>query len=192
MILPMKRRTLVIGAAGLVGMLAAGWFGWRESSRRAPQANRAVSPPVKVAPTTKPLFAAQLPDLSGQSQALKQWQGKPLVVNFWAPWCAPCVKELPDLNRLAQKHPKATFIGVAIDTEKNVREFIDKTPVTFPIVVAGHPGIDLIRSLGNTAGGLPFTVLIKPDGTVQDAIMGAFEVDALDQQIKQLVASSAV
>lgn len=191
MILCMKRRTLIIGGLGLAGMLGIGWLGWRESSRRAPQANRAVGPAVAVEPEPQKFFAARLPDLQGTEQAMSQWQGKPLVVNFWATWCPPCVKEIPDLNRLAAKHAQAKFLGVAIDTADNVRKFVVDIPIDYASVIAGHQGIELVRALGNTAGGLPFTVLFRPDGTIFEVIMGMVDPDSLDRQIGQLVASSA-
>lgn len=187
----MKRRTLLIGAAGLTGMLAVGWLGWRESARRAPQANRAVAPEARAQPRPQAFFEATLPDLQGNQQALSQWQGEPLVINFWATWCPPCVKEIPDLNELAGKHPSARFVGVAVDTAANVRKFIETIPIHYPVVIAGHQGIELVRELGNAAGGLPFTVLIRPDGSVQEIILGIVDPQSLDLQIERLVASSA-
>ncbi len=187
----MKRRTLVIGGLGLAGMVAVGWLGWRESSRRAPQANRAVSAAVVIQPDPQRFFAASLPDLQGIEQPMSSWQGKPLVVNFWATWCPPCVKEIPDLNRLADKHRGAQFLGVAVDTADNVRKFVNDVPIDYDLVIAGHQGIDLVRALGNSAGGLPFTVLLRANGTVQEVIMGMVDAQTLDRQIEQLVASSA-
>lgn len=191
MISLMKRRTLIIGATGLGVMAAAGWLGWRESSRKAPQANRAVQAPAPIDPDPSKFYAAKLPDLAGNQQPIVQWRGRPLVVNFWATWCPPCVKEMPDLNRLAQQYPQAQFVGVAIDTADNVREFSRKVPVSYPIVIAGHSGIELVRALGNSAGGLPFTVLLKPNGQLHGQIMGAVDPADLARQIEQLLASSA-
>lgn len=186
----MKRRTLVIGGLGLAGMATVGWLGWRESSRRAPQANRAVRAPVAVEPDPQKFFQARLPDLQGVETAMSQWRGQPLVVNFWATWCPPCVKEIPDLNRLAAKHAKAKFVAVAVDTAENVRQFVVDVPIDYASVIAGHQGIDLVRALGNTAGGLPFTVLFRADGSVYEVIMGMVDADSLDRQIEQLVTSS--
>jgi thiol-disulfide isomerase/thioredoxin len=191
MIQDMKRRTLIIGAAGLASMLTVGWLGWRESARRAPQANRGATAIVRPEPQPDAFFRASLPDLEGSSQALSQWRGQPLVINFWATWCPPCVKEIPDLNELAGKHPSAVFVGVAVDTAENVRKFIQSIPIHYPVVIAGHQGIELVRELGNTAGGLPFTVLIRADGSVQEVIMGIVDPKQLDQQIDRLVAISA-
>ena len=172
-------------------MAAVGWFGWRESSRKAPQANRAVQTPVPIDPDPSKFYAAKLSDLQGVEQPLAQWQGRPLVVNFWATWCPPCVKEMPDLNRLAQQYPNAQFLGVAIDAAENVQDFVKKVPVSYPILIAGHAGIELVRALGNSAGGLPFTVLLKSNGQLEGQIMGAVDPVGLAKQIEQLLVSSA-
>jgi len=186
----MKRRTLIIGGLGLTGMGVVGWLGWRTTSRKAPQANKAMRTPVVVEADPGQFFSASLPTLDGVEQSMAQWQGKPLVVNFWATWCPPCVKEIPDLNRLAAKHSQATFLGVAVDTADNVREFIKTVPIDYASVIAGHQGIDLVRALGNTAGGLPFTVLFKPGGEIEEVITGMVDPDLLDRSVQKLLASS--
>jgi len=191
MMATMKRRTLIIGGLGLAGMGVVGWLGWRESSRKAPQANQAMRTPVAIEPDPTAFYTARLPNLQGIEQPMTQWQGKPLVVNFWATWCPPCVKEIPDLNRLAAKHTQAVFLGVAVDTADNVREFIKTVPIDYDSVIAGHQGIDLVRALGNAAGGLPFTVLLKPNGEVQEIITGMVDAASLDRSIERLLASSA-
>jgi len=182
----------MIGGAGLAAMVGVGYFGWQQSARRAPQANRAMREPKAVTPDMDAFYQASLPDTQGVEQAMSQWRGRPLVINFWATWCPPCVKEMPDLDRLAQKHPEAQFIGVAVDTAANVTEFLKKIPVGFPIFVAGHGGIGMVRELGNPAGGLPFTVLVQAKGEAGPLILGPVDPDALDVQITQLVSGSAV
>ena len=191
MIMTMKRRTLIIGGVGLAGMGLAGWLGWRETSRKAPQANRAMREPVQAEPNPSRFYEASLPDLQGSELSMSTLKGQPLVVNFWATWCPPCVKEIPDLNRLAAKHTQATFVGVAVDTADNVREFIKTVPIEYASVIAGHQGIDLVRALGNAAGGLPFTVLFRPDGEVQEIITGMVDPESLDRSVQRLVARSA-
>jgi len=186
----MKRRTLMIGALGLAAMGGVGYFGWQQSARRAPQANRAMREPTPVAPDIEAFFNADLPDLDGIDQAMAQWRGRPLVINFWATWCPPCVKEMPDLNRLAQQHPGAQFLGLAIDTAANVKEFVKKIPVSYPIYIAGHGGIGMVRALGNPAGGLPFTVLVRAQGDLGPVILGPVDPDSLSLQVSQLVSGS--
>lgn len=191
----MKRRTLILGAAGLSGMGLAGWLAWQSSSRRAPAANRAVIQAPAAGrpkdPDPQAFFSASLPDLQGQSHAMSALKGQPLVVNFWATWCPPCVEEMPLLDRLSQEMPRAKFVGIGIDTAKNIAEFAAKIPVGFPLYVAGHGGIAMVRDLGNAAGGLPFTVLIDTKGHVFKLILGQVEAGSLRSSIMDLLAQSA-
>lgn len=188
----MKRRTLIIGGVSLAAMGSVGYFGWQQSSRRAPQANRAIRRTTPEAPDVEAFFAATLPNVNGSDEPMAQWRDRPLVLNFWATWCPPCVKEMPDLNRLAQAHPGAQFLGIAIDTAANVTEFLKKVPVSYPIFVAGHGGIGLVRALGNPAGGLPFTVLVRAQGDIGPVILGPVDPTSLGAQVGQLVSGSAV
>jgi thiol-disulfide isomerase/thioredoxin len=111
---------------------------------------------------------------TGQRLAMAPLRGKPLLVNFWATWCPPCVEELPLLDRFAREHAANGWqvVGLAIDQPSAVRKFLAATPVAFPIGLAGLDGTDLGRSLGNTAGGLPFTVVLRADGKVRERRMG--------------------
>ena len=190
----MKRRTLLLGATGLGAMGLAGWFAWQSSSRRAPAANRAVTQVPAAArpkdPDPQAFFSATLPDLQGQPFAMASLKGQPLVVNFWATWCPPCVEEMPLLDRLSREMPQAKFVGIGIDTAKNIAEFAAKIPVGFPLYVAGHGGIAMVRDLGNAPGGLPFTVLIDPQGQIHKVILGQVEADPLRSQINELIAKT--
>jgi thiol-disulfide isomerase/thioredoxin len=102
-----------------------------------------------------------------------------VVLNFWATWCPPCVDEMPELDRFAQGEPAVQLIGVAIDSPSNVREFLKRTPVSYPIALAGMEGSGMMRDLGNTAGGLPFTVIVDREGRIRFAKMGKTESQEL-------------
>jgi len=134
------------------------------------------------------LYAQSLNDLSGKSQSLGQWKGKPLLVNFWASWCAPCVQEMPELSELAAKDGGKRFnvIGIGIDSPANLAEFVKKTKVSYPLYVGGMSGTDLSRELGNVNGGLPFTVLIGPDGQVRKTYLGRLKFDQLRADLAKL------
>jgi thiol-disulfide isomerase/thioredoxin len=134
------------------------------------------------------LYAQSMNDLAGKPQALSQWKGKPLLVNFWAPWCAPCVQEMPELSDMAARDGGKRFnvIGIGIDSPSNLAEFAKKTKVSYPLYVGGMSGTDLSRELGNANGGLPFTVLIGPDGQVRKTYLGRLKFDQLQADLAKL------
>lgn len=132
---------------------------------------------------TDPFYGHTYPDLQGGEVELTQYLGKPLVLNFWATWCPPCVKEMPDLDALHKKHTSVHFVGLAVDTAKNVDKFIEKVQVSYPLLVAGHGGIKQMRDLGNKTGGLPFTVIFDEKGQIATKILGQIKPDELDSYL---------
>ena len=110
----------------------------------------------------------------GGALAMASLKGKPLLVNFWATWCPPCVEEMPLLDAFFREHAAKGWqvVGLAVDQPSAVRTFLRRTPVTFPIGMAGLEGTDLTRLMGNTTGGLPFTVVVSADGSVVQRRMG--------------------
>jgi thiol-disulfide isomerase/thioredoxin len=134
------------------------------------------------------LFAQSMKDVAGKPQSLSQWKGKPLLVNFWAPWCAPCVQEMPELSALAAKDGGKRFnvIGIGIDSPSNIAEFASKFKIAYPLYVAGMSGTDLARQFGNSAGGLPYTVLIGADGQVRKTYLGRLKFDELRRDLATL------
>ena len=101
-------------------------------------------------------------------------RGRPLLLNFWATWCPPCVEELPLLNAFYGEHRAKGWqvVGLAIDQPSNVRKFLERMPLDFPIALGGLGGTDLARGLGNEKGGLPFTVLFGANGSILKRKMG--------------------
>ena len=120
------------------------------------------------------LFASALTAPDGSPGELAPFKGQVLVVNFWASWCAPCVREMPALSGLARQYADkgVKFVGIGVDSQKNVEAFLRKVPVDYPIFVSGFGGADIARRFGNTAGGLPFTVVIDANGTVRSTKLG--------------------
>lgn len=153
----------LVGLLGLAAGLGVAW--WRHAERGA-------------TPSAAPLFQASFPDVMGQEQALAQWKGRLLVVNFWATWCPPCVKEMPDLQAVSQEYRErgVTVVGLAIDNAKAVAVFREQHGITLPLLVAGAGGSELGRLLGNQAGALPYTILIDRKGRIVQSRMG--QVDA--------------
>lgn len=134
------------------------------------------------------LFKQWMPDDKGTQQAMAQWQGKPLLLNFWAPWCAPCVQEMPELSQLQTggKYKNLQVVGIGIDTPTNIADFNKKFKIAYPLLVGGSTGTELSRLLGNAQGGLPFTVLIGADGKVRKAYLGRLNFEKLEKDLAAL------
>ena len=123
------------------------------------------------------LLAATLPDLRGERQAMAQWKGNVLVVNFWATWCPPCLKEIPEFIRMqaALRDRRVQFVGIAIDDPHKVADFAAKMGINYPVLVAETEGISLARAAGNRLGGLPFTVVIDRQGKTARIELGTLD-----------------
>ena len=150
---PRRRDALIVGAVALAAAGAGGVAGALFLQSRSGAAA---------------LLSATYPDLSGRSRRLLEWQGRPLLVNFWATWCAPCREEMPMLSDLRQKYAAkgVEFVGIGIDPAAKISEFAKSYPVSYPLLVADAGAIDLMRELGNSAGGLPFTIMLDRQGAV--------------------------
>ncbi len=124
--------------------------------------------------TAERFFEQTFNDLDGRPAAMSQWQGQFVVVNFWATWCAPCIEEMPDMQAIHNEYaPRGVVVvGLGIDSPSALRGFRDQHGLTLPLFAAGAAGSDTGRSLGNSAGALPYTVLINPDGRIVQARLG--------------------
>lgn len=134
------------------------------------------------------LFSLSLVDSKNKTQKLSNWQGKILVVNFWATWCAPCVQEMPELSSLQESFNKnnVQLLGLGIDSPSNIATFAQKYQISYPLFSAGMEGTELSRQLGNQAGGLPFTVLIGADGKLIKSYLGRLNIQELRADITKL------
>jgi thiol-disulfide isomerase/thioredoxin len=143
----------------------------------------------KPAETAKSILQAALPDLDGRPQRLDQWKGKVLVVNFWATWCVPCRKEIPEFVR-AQSNlgPRGLqVVGVAIDDVEKVRPYVTEVKINYPVLLGGLDAMELARQAGNELGALPFTVLFDRDGRPLRAELGALDEAKLTQLVAPLL-----
>jgi thiol-disulfide isomerase/thioredoxin len=110
------------------------------------------------------LWASVFQRPEGGELRLADLRGQKLLINFWATWCAPCVRELPLLSDFARQNRDWRVLGLAIDGPTPVREFLKTRPVGFEIGLAGLNGAELGRTLGNRTGGLPFSVALTRAG----------------------------
>ena len=128
------------------------------------------------------LASAKFVDLQDKPRSVSEWRGTLLVANFWATWCAPCLEEIPLL--MAARRQRAgkgiEVVGIAIDQASKVGQFAAKMQIDYPILIADAGGLDLMRTLGNRSGGLPFTVFLDRAGRVARNKLGVLRQPELD------------
>ena len=168
---PARRRWLYAGVA----LAAAGGgaaMAWRHLQPHAqepgPEAN---------------LWGQSFASLEGAPLAMAAFRGRPLLLNFWATWCPPCVEELPLLNRFYGERRAQGWqvLGVAVDQPPAVRKFLEKLPLAYPVAIATSGGMQLGRSLGNLQGGLPFTVVFGAEGRIRHRKIGQVQAEDLSR-----------
>ena len=114
------------------------------------------------------LWGLEFDTPAGTRLAMQGLRGRPLLINFWATWCPPCVEELPLLDAFFRENADKGWqvLGIAVDKLVPVQSFLGRQPLAFPVVLAGMEGLNLSKNLGNQAGGLPFSVLFGADGSI--------------------------
>jgi thiol-disulfide isomerase/thioredoxin len=170
----MNRRQMALGAGVGAVAAAAGVVGWRLTAERS-----------EPAPAGFWDLTFERPE--GGELALSSLRGGPLLVNFWATWCAPCITELPLLDAFAKEQAAAGWklVGLAIDAPTPVRRFVKERPLSFPVGLAGLEGTELGRLLGNAQGGLPFSVVFDRQGRIGARKLGALHAPDLERWAKQ-------
>lgn len=141
------------------------------------------SEPAAKSQQAAPVFDASFHKLENwnEMQSLSEWKGKYLVLNFWATWCKSCHHEVPELNKLYNqfKDKNTVVVGVAVDNADKVADYVEQYSVDYPVLVGGDEALQLSKKLGNKVQGLPFTIMITPQGEVVETILGATEKGTL-------------
>jgi thiol-disulfide isomerase/thioredoxin len=175
----MNRRNLVyVSAAAVAGVAGAGvaWLKLEPQNLTAGQTSAAQDA----------LWEMSFDDPGGQPQPMSRFRGRPLLINFWATWCPPCVEELPLLDAfyLEQKAKGWQVLGLAVDQPSAVRKWLQAKPLSFGVGMAGLNGTELSKSLGNLAGGLPFTAVFGASGALLHRKTGKVTKEDLTQWIQ--------
>jgi len=139
----------------------------------------------KLSMVNKPRPDFTLADTGNKTHDIKEWDGKVVLLNFWATWCPPCRHEIPAFINLYDKYHSKGFVivGVALDSRQNAIDFVDPMGVNYPILVAEKTGIELTQSYGNILGVLPYSVIIDRKGIIRHTISHALT----EQQAVQLI-----
>ena len=176
------KQTLILGAIALVSMLAGillfqMWF----------YDNRLETPPV-VVEKQPALSAIPLTDLNGVESQFANWQGDILIVNFWAPWCAPCRREIPALIELQKNYAERgiKILGIALDGKDPVEQFAGEYQINYPLFLAGNRIAMYNAAFGNPSGSLPFTVILDRKLSIRFQHNGEVTQEQLLAQLDQI------
>jgi thiol-disulfide isomerase/thioredoxin len=173
--------TAALSAAAILGYLA--YRGWQSDPQPAPTAAETETPAAEV---SAPTMAATLPEVSlgnlaGEPQSIRSWPGKPLLINFWATWCGPCLREIPMLKELQARRPDLQVVGIAIDKRDAVVEFADEMDFNYAILIGQSEAWEAAAALGVNIYALPFTVFVAGDGTLLGVHIGELHAEHLDR-----------
>ena len=165
----MTRRRWLLGGAGAAALVAGAGGAWWQTRHREPSAESM-------------FWTLRFERPEGGELVVASLRGHPVLLNFWATWCPPCVTEMPLLSafHVAQQARGLRVLGLAVDGPTPVREYLARRPVSFPVGLAGLDGVDLARTLGNSSGALPFSVLFDAEGHAIRHKLGALRPEDLE------------
>lgn len=171
-----SRRAWLVGSIAIAALALGAGTAWYQSRPSATADGTAI-------------LGLVLPDANGQQQAMAQWRGKVLVVNFWATWCAPCREEMPEfVATQARDGAKGVqFVGIAVDDPGKVRAFAKELKLNYPALIGGFGAIELSKTLGNDLAALPFTIVLDRQGRVAHTQLGPLEQVKLDALLGRLL-----
>ena len=182
----MNRRTMLYGGVAAVAGLAGAGVAWWKFQPHEVTAQAENPEGAGAAEVVNAFWNLSFDTPDGKSLAMSSFRGKPLLVNFWATWCPPCVEELPLLDYFYQENKDKSWqvLGLAVDQPSAVRTWLQTRPLNFPVAMAGLGGTELSKSLGNLAGGLPFSVVFGAGGDLLHRKIGKVQPEDLAQWVQ--------
>ncbi|MEW5792397.1 MAG: TlpA family protein disulfide reductase [Pseudomonadota bacterium] len=183
----MKSKALIWAPLLLVLGALMGWAGHKAYQHffySAPSLMDKVADPDNIS-----LPSLILPDLNGKETGLADFKGKVLVVNLWASWCPPCRKETPEFIALQQElgSKGVQFVGIGVDEEPAIRAFVKEMGVTYPILLAGEQGDQILMAFGDVQGVLPYTLVLDREGKVRERHLGYYPQEELRRVLMSLI-----
>lgn len=178
---------MYVGVAGIAA-LAGYWWSEARLFTGAPEATQQINiQATALIGKHRPEFV--LPDLEGRPRSPADWSGKVLVLNFWAKWCPPCLVEIPAFMRLQDKYAErgVQFVGIALHTPDEVLDFVHAKGINYPILTGMLEVMRVAELYGNTAGALPYTVIIDRKQQVAFIRRGPLSENETEQQINSLL-----
>lgn len=172
---------------GGIGVVANHFYTLSQSNPSANLISTADATNTSEEKTRRPDFT--LPDIDGIQRTVSTWDGKVLVLNFWASWCEPCLREIPAFVDLQNTYGEQDlqFVGIAVEDIQPVREFLDVIPINYPILVHPRDTIPVAEAYGNEFGILPYTVILNRDGEIAHTQLGAISHEEAEEIIKTLL-----
>jgi len=166
--------TAVLSAAAVVGYLT--YRGLTSGADPAEDVGAAAAQ----APAVETLPDFSLANLAGEQQSIRSWPGKPLLINFWATWCGPCLREIPMLKDLQAARPDVQVVGIAIDKPDLVGKFAQDIAFNYPILVGQNEAWAAAGALGVNIFALPFTIFTGGDGSILGVHTGELHAEHLE------------
>jgi len=172
--------TLGLSAAAVLGYVSYRLL--NPTAAEAPTAATAAATEQEQAPPRQladPLPDFTLANLAGEPQSIKTLAGKPMLINFWATWCGPCLREIPMLKGLQTARPDIQIVGIAIDKREPVGKFASEQAFNYPILVGQSEAWEAAAALGVEVYALPFTVFTGADGALLGVHTGELSAEHL-------------
>lgn len=173
----LSRRHWILAGLGVTAGLAGAMVAWQK-----------FQPHAVMDEAIQNFWSQEFEKPEGGTLFMKALQGKPLLINFWATWCPPCIEELPLIDAFFNQNKSKSFqvVGLAVDQPSMVRRYLSQRPLSFPVGLAGFNGTELGKTLGNSQSVLPFSVIFDAKGRLLAQKAGKLDQSDLEAWLKKV------